>query len=101
MALDCAGPGWILAFNKGGRAFLVMSSLQLLFPHNVLPLKFLIPSSSYPTLVKVLFFLASHSQAQPEDPEPINKHNLFTSYVTMHTQPNKNKNIVKNMYTNT
>jgi hypothetical protein len=79
----------------------MMSSLQLLIPHNVLPLKFLILSSSYPTLVKVLFFLASHSQAQPEDPGPINKHNLFTSYVTMHTQPSKNKNIVKHMYTNT
>jgi hypothetical protein len=54
----------------------VMSSLNLLFPQNVLPLKFLIPSSSYPTLVE---------EAQPEDLGPINKHNLFTSYVAMHT----------------
>jgi hypothetical protein len=55
----------------------VMSSLNPLFPQNVLSLKFLISSSSYPTLVEVLLFLVSHSQVQPEDPRPINKHNLL------------------------
>jgi hypothetical protein len=62
---------------KEGMHFFVISFLNHLFPHNVLPLKFLIPSLSYPTLVEVLLFLASHSQAQPEDAGPINKHNLL------------------------
>ena len=77
MILDCVDPGWSSIVGEGEHAFLVMSSLNPLFPQNVLPLKFLIPSSSYPTLVEVLLFLASHSQAQPKDPGPINKHNLL------------------------
>jgi hypothetical protein len=67
MVRDCAALGWSLGVGAGGCVFLVMSSLNLLFSQNVLYLKFLIPSSSYPTLVEVLPFLACHSQAQPED----------------------------------
>ncbi len=62
-----------------------MPSLNSLSPWTVLPLKFQIPvlaSSNDPTLaaehlfaVEVLLFLASHSQAQPEDLAPMNKYN--------------------------